>query len=157
MQPFGTATTFLVLILATRVGGQPESKVKEFAADLEQLNGSWLSPKMEFAPGVTGRFELKLEFKKDSTVGQATVLHFASKNGIIITVGPWSAELKEKDKKRFIVLAETKGGKRAELAEIGYEITEGKLKLTSQKAFPFEKGGKPIETSGDWERKKAKK
>src|SRR5262245_49050028 len=78
LRVFVSATMFLVLILAAPAGGQPESNVKEFAKDLEQLNGSWMSPKIEFAPGVTGRCELKLEFKTDSTVGQAVVLNFVS-------------------------------------------------------------------------------
>src|SRR5262245_62442938 len=116
MRPCGTATAFLVLVLAAPAGDQPESNVKEFAKDLEQLNGSWRSPKMEFAPGVTGHFELKLEFKKDSTVGRATVPSFVSKFGVSVKGPSWIAELKEKDKKRFIVLAETKDGKRAEVS-----------------------------------------
>src|SRR5262245_33255564 len=97
---FGTATAFLVLILVA----QADSDGQEFAKDVEQLNGSWMSPKMEFAPGIMGRFALKLEFTKDSTAGRATVLSFVSKNGVVVNPGPsWTAELKEKDKKRFIV------------------------------------------------------
>src|SRR5262249_26683113 len=150
---FVSATVFLVLVLAAAADDQPESKVKEFAGDLEQLNGSWISPKVEFALGVTGRFELKLEFKKDSTVGQATVLNFVSK-GVFVAVGPsWVAELKEKEKKRFIVLAESKDGKRVELVEIAYEVNGDKLKLTSPKALQVEKGkgGVSLQMSGEWE------
>ena len=154
---FVSATVFLVLVLAAATGDQPGSSVKEFAKDLEQLNGFWWSPKMEFAPGVTGHFSLKLEFKKDSTVGQATVPTFFSKNGVTVKGPSWTAELKEKDKKRFIVLAETKDGKRAELAEIAYEVNGDKLKLTSSKTIQFEKGGYPFEMSGQWERKKTDK
>jgi len=155
---FGTATVFLVLILAAPAGDQADPNVKEFAKDLAQLNGSWISPKIAFIPGVTGRCELKLEFKKDSTVGQATVLSFVSKSGVVVKPGPsWTAELREKDKKRFIVLAETKDGKRAEVAELAYEVNGDKLKLTSSKTLQFEKGGNPVEMSGDWERKKAEK
>lgn len=155
---FGTATVFLSLVLATRADDKTESKVKEFAGDLEQLNGSWTSPTMVFIPGVTGRCEMKLEFKKDSTVGQATVFSFVSKSGVFVKLGPsWIAELKEKDKKRFIVLSETKDGKRAELGEIAYEVNADKLKLTSPKTIQFEKGGNPIEMSGEWERMKASK
>src|SRR5262245_528666 len=61
---FVSATVFLVFVLAV-VGDQPESNIKEFAKDIEQLNGSWMSPKTEFAPGITGHFQMKLEFKKD--------------------------------------------------------------------------------------------
>lgn len=155
---FGTATLFLVLMLAAPAGDQAESNAKEFAKDIEQLNGTWKGPKVAFGPGATGRLGLKLEFKKDSTVGQATVPGFVSKFGVIVTPGPsWIAELKEKDKKRFIVLAETKDGKRAELCEIAYEVNGDKLKLTSSKTLPFEKGGKPFDMSGDWERTKTDK
>jgi len=158
LRVFVSATVFLVLILPVVGGDQPESKVKEFAGDLEQLNGSWVSPKIKFGQGITGHFQLKLEFKKGSTVGKATVVSFVSKSGVVVKPGPsWSAHLKEKDKKRFIVLAETKDGKRAELGEIAYEVNEDKLKLTSSKTLQFEKGGNPIEMSGEWERKKADK
>ena len=82
LRVFVSATVFLVLVLAAAAGDPPESNAKEFAKDIEQLNGSWTSPKMEFGPGVTGRFVLKLEFKKDSTVGQATVLGVVVKSGV---------------------------------------------------------------------------
>ena len=158
LRPFATATAFLVLVLAAAAGDQPESKFKEFAKDIEQLNGSWMSPKTVFGSGITGHYQLKLEFKKDSTVGQATVSGFVSKSGIFVQPGPsWTAELKEKDKKRFIVLAETEDGKRAELAEIAYEVNGDKLKLTSSKTLQFEKGGNPIEMSGEWKRHTADK
>ena len=158
LRPFGTATAFLVLVLAARAGDQPESKVKEFAKDIEQLNGFWISPKVKFGPGITGHFQLKLKFKKDNTVSQATVLGFVSKSGVYVEPGPsWTAELKKKDKERFIVLAETKDGKRAELGEIAYEVNGNKLKLTSSKTIQFEKGGYPFEMSGQWERKKTDK
>jgi hypothetical protein len=155
---FGTATVFLVLIPASPAGDPADSNAKEFAKDIGQLNGSWTSPKVELGPGVTGRFELKLEFKKDSTAGQATVTGYVSKTGILLSVSPsWGAELKEKDKKRYIVLAETKDGKRTELYEIAYEVNGDKLKLTSPKTLQLGKGGNPVEISGDWERKKADK
>jgi hypothetical protein len=152
-----SATVLLVLVLAAPGGDQPESNVKAFAKDIEQLNGSWRSPKIEFAPGVTGQVELKLEFKKDSTIGKATVPNFASKSGVVVPGPSWTAELKEKDKRRVIVLAESKDGKRAELYEIGYEVNGDKLKLTSPKTLQLEKGGNPIEMNGEWERKKADK
>lgn len=155
LRPLAIAIAFLVLVVPAHTGEKPESNVKAFARDIEQLNGSWKSPTMQFAPGITGRCELKLEFKKDSTVGQAAVLNFVSKNGVFVKVGPsWTAELKEKDTKRFIVLGETKDGKRVELSEIAYQINGDKLTLTSSKALQFEKDGKPIEMSGEWERKK---
>src|SRR5262249_30625856 len=155
---FVSAIVFLVLVLTAAAGDQPEANVKEFAKDLEQLNGSWNSPKTEFGPGISGNYVLKLEFKKDSTAGQATVLSFVSKSGVVVKPGPsWTVELKEKDKKRFIVLAETKDNKRVELAEIAYEVNGDKLKLTSSKTLQFEKGGNPIEMSGEWERNKADK
>jgi hypothetical protein len=157
LRVFVSGTMFLVLILAAHGGDQPESSAKEFAKDLEQLNGSWRSPKVALGPGVAGHFTLKLEFKKDGTVGQATVLNFVSK-GVFVPVGPsWVAELKEKDKKRFIVLAETNDGKRVEVAEIAYEVNGDKLKLTSPKALQVEKGkgGALLEMSGGWERRKA--
>lgn len=158
LRVFVSATVFLVLIPAAPAGEQPDSKVKELAKDLEQLNGSWASPKIQFGPGITGHFQLKLEFKKDSTVGQATVSGFVSKSGVFVKPGPsWTAELKEKDKKRFIVLVDTKDDKRVELAEIAYEINGDKLKFTSSKTLQFEKRGNPIEMSGEWERKKADK
>ena len=48
----------------------------------------------KLGPGVTGRFELKLEFKKDSTAGQATVLGAVSRSGLIFKVSPsWSAHV----------------------------------------------------------------
>jgi hypothetical protein len=50
-----------------------------------------------------------------------------------------------------------KDGKPAELGEIAYEVNGDKLKLTSSKTRQFEKGGKPIEMSGEWERNKADK
>jgi hypothetical protein len=147
-----------MLLLALAGGDRPESKVKEFAADLELLNGSRVSPKIEFGPGITGHFQLKLEFKQDSTIGQATVLSFMSKYGVMVKPGPsWPVNLKEKDKKRFIVLVETKDGKRVELGEIAYEVNGDKLRLTSSKTLQFEKGGNPIEMSGEWKRKKADK
>jgi hypothetical protein len=62
----------------------------------------------------------------------------------------------EKDKK-FISLAETKDGKREELDEIAYEVNGDKLTLTSPKALEVGKGGKPVEMSEEWERKKADK
>lgn len=155
LRVFVSAIMSLLLSLAASAGDQRESNVKEFARDLEQLNGAWRSPKMEFAPGVTGRCALKLEFKKDSAVGQATVFNFVSKSGVFVKLGPsWTAELKEKDKKRFIVLAETKDGKRAEVGEIAYQFNGDKLKLTSSKTLQFEKGGNPVEMSGEWERRK---
>jgi hypothetical protein len=158
LRPVGASIAFLLLVLGARAGEQPESNVKEFGADLEQLNGNWISPKLEFAPGITGRLELKLEFKKDSTAGQATVLNFVSKSGVFVKVGPtWIAELKEKDKKRFIVLAEKKGDTRFELGEISYEVLGDKLKLTSEKTFLVEKGGNPFTMSGEWQRRKADK
>lgn len=158
LRVFVSATTFLVLILGAHAGDRADSNVKEFAKDIEQLNGSWMSPKIELGPGVTGRFELKLEFKKDSTAGQATVLGAVFKSGIAFKVSPsWSAELKEKGKKRYIVLAETKDGKRAELYEIAYEVKEDKLKLTSPKTLQLGKDGNPVEISGEWVRKKADK
>lgn len=159
LRAFVSATMFLVLIRAAHAGDQPESNGKEFAKDIEQLNGSWRSPKVALGPGITGRFALKLEFKKDSTIGKATVLDFVSK-GVFVPVGPsWVAELKEKDKKRFIVLAETKDGKRVELAQIAYEVNGDKLKLTSPKPLQVEKGkgGTLLEMSGEWERRKADK
>ena len=158
LRPFGTATAFLVLVFAAPAGDQGETKVKEFLADLEQLNGSWATAKKELGPGVTGNLVLKLEFKKDSTVGRATVSGFVSKSGVFVKPGPsWTAELKEKDKKRFITLAEAKDGKRAEVGEIAYEVNGDKLKLTSSKTLQFEKRGNPIEMSGKWERKQADK
>lgn len=153
---FVSAIMFLAIILAAPAGDPPD--VKEFAKDIEQLNGSWRSPTIVFIPGVMGRWELKLEFKKDSTIGQASVFNFVSKFGIFVMRGPtWTAELKEKDKKRFIVLAETKDGKRVELTEIAYEVKGDKVKLTSSKTIQFEKGGYPIEIRGEWERKNAGK
>ncbi len=157
LRQFVSTIMVLMLILAAPAGDQADPNVKEFAKDLKQLNGSWMSPKMEFIPGVTGRCELKLLFKKDSTVGQATMLNFVSKNGVIVKVGPWIAELKEKDKRRFIVLAEPKGDKRMELGEIAYEVSGDKLRLTSPKGLQVEQGGRPIEMSGEWQRKKADK
>jgi len=158
LRVFVSATVFLVLVLGAHAGDQADSNVKEFAKDIEQLNGSWNSPKTQFGPGITGNYVLNLEFKKDGTVGQATVSGFVSKSGVFVKPGPsWTAELKEKDKKRFLVLAETKDGKRAEVAEIAYEVSGDKLKLTSSKTLQFEKGGNPIEMSGEWERKKADK
>lgn len=155
---FVSVAVFLLLVVAAPAGDQTEANAKEFAKDIEQLNGSWTSPKMEFAPGVTGRCELKLEFKKDNTVGQAAVFNFVSKGGVFVKAGPtWIAELKEKDKKRFLVLAETSDGKRKELAEIAYEVNGDKLKLTSPKTLTFEKGGRPIDLSGEWDQKKADK
>lgn len=154
LRVFTSATMFLVLIFAASAGEQVEGDVKEFAKDLGQLQGSWMSPKIQFIPGVTGRWELKMEFKKDSTEGQASVFGFVSKKGIFVKLGPtWRAELKEKDKKRFIVLAETKDGKRVEVNEIAYEVNGNKLKLTSPKNIHFEMGGYPIDVSGEWERK----
>src|SRR5262249_32395766 len=158
LRVFVSATMFLVLVLGAASGDQPESNAKEFAKDIEQLNGSWNSPKTRFGPGITGNYVLKLDFKKDSTVGQATVSGFVSKSGVFVKPGPsWTAELKEKDKKRFIVLAETKDGKRAELAEIAYEVNGDKLKLKSSKTLQFEKAGNPIEMTGEWRRNKADK
>lgn len=158
LRVFVSVTMLLVLVPAAPADDQPEANARAFAKDIEQLTGSWISPKMEFAPGVTGRCELKLEFKKDNTVGQATVLNFVSKNGVFVKVGlSWTAELKEKDKKRFIVLAETKDGKPAEMGEIAYEVSGDKLKLTSPKTIRVEKDGTRLEMSGDWERKKADK
>src|SRR5262245_35949283 len=117
LRVFVSATVFLVPVLAAAAGDQPEANGKEFAKDLEQLNGSWNSPKTQFGPGITGNYVLKLEFKKDNTVGQATVSGFVSKSGVFVKPGPsWTAELREKDKKRFLVLAETNDGKRAELS-----------------------------------------
>lgn len=152
------AIALLVLVLTVCAGDQTDSKVKEFAKDIEQLSGSWNSPKTEFGPGITGTYILKLEFKKDSTVGQATVLSFVSKNGVAVKPGPsWTVELKEKDKKRFIVLTETREGKTVELAEIAYEVNGDKVKLTSSKTLQFEKDGRQIDMSGEWERNKADK
>lgn len=152
---FGTATVLLGLVLAAPAADQADSDAKEFAKDLEQLCGSWMSPKTAFAPGITGRFALKLEFKKDSTAGRATVLSFVSKSGVVVKPGPsWTAELKEKDKKRMIVLSELKAGKRVELGEIAYEVNGDKLTLTGSMTLQFERGGNPIELGGEWERKK---
>jgi hypothetical protein len=72
LRVFVSATVFLMLILAA-AGDQPESNVKEFAKDIEQLNGSWNSPKTEFGPGITGTYVLKLEFKKCSASCPRTV------------------------------------------------------------------------------------
>ena len=121
--------------LAACAGDQPDSNAKEFAKDIEQLNGTWASPKMDFAPGITGQIQMKLEFKKDSTVGQATVLGFVSKNGVFVKPGPsWIAELKEKDKKRLIVLSEMKGDKRTELTEIAYEVIAHQSSVVKMRA-----------------------
>jgi hypothetical protein len=156
LRVFVSATTLLVLILAAPAGDQRASNAKDFAKDTEQLNGSWKSPKTQFGLGVTGNYLLTFEFKKDSTFGQTSVSGFPSKSGVNVQPGPsWTAELKEKDKKRFIILAETKDGKRAEVGEIAYEVSGDKLKLTSKKTVQFEKGGNPIEMSGEWERHKA--
>lgn len=154
---FARATAFLAFIHFAAAGDQPESGVKAFAKDIEHLRGMWIGPKVQFAPGVTGRFSLRLEFKKDSTVGQASVPNFVSKNGVAVKGPTWTIELKEKDKKRFIILAETKDDKRVVLAEIAYEVNEDRLKLTSSKTVLFEKGGNPIEMSGEWERPKVDK
>lgn len=158
LRAFVSTTMFVVFILAAEAGDPPGADAREFAKDLEQLTGSWSGPQVEYAPGITGNLQLRLEFKKDTTVGQATVLSFVSKSGVVVSPGPtWTAELKEKDKKRFIVLSESKDDKRMALTEIAYELNGDKLKLTSSHPLSFEKGGKAIGLSGDWERWKAKK
>ncbi len=155
---FGTATMFLGFILGAHASEQADSDTKTFAKDIERLNGSWMSPIIELGPGVTGRFELILDFKKDSTTGQATLQGFVVKSGLAFKVRPsWSAELKVKDKKRCIILAEAKDGKRTELYEIAYAFEGNKLRLTSPKTFHLGKGGNPVEISGEWDRKQADK
>lgn len=154
---FGTLAVLLAFNIAATAADKAPSDVKEFIKDIEQLNGSWMSPKMVFGQGITGNFALKLEFKKDSTIGQATVMNFPSKNGVVVNLGPWNAELKTKDKKRYLVLSDIKTGKRVELGEIAYEVNGNKLKFTDSKALQFEKGGRPVEMNGEWARKKAEK
>ncbi|MFO0969234.1 MAG: hypothetical protein U0793_27070 [Gemmataceae bacterium] len=157
LRVLASATMFLGVILAAPASDGPETDVKEFATDIGKLTGTWMSPKMTFAPGVTGHFAMKLEFNKGAA-GQASVLSFVSRFGISVAPGPsWSAELKEKDKKRFIVLTETKGDKRTELTEMAYEVMGNRLKLTSSKTLLFEKRGNAFDLSGVWERKKADK
>lgn len=134
-------------------GGRPVVGSGESADEIEKLNGIWTSPRMDFGPGITGHFQLKLEFKKANSTGRAIVLSFVSRNGVVVKPGPaWTAESKEKNKKHIIVLVESKNGKRAELAEIAYEVNGDKLKLKSSKTIRFEKDGNPIELSGDWQR-----
>jgi hypothetical protein len=158
LRPLGAAIVVLVLVLAARAGDKTGPNAKEFAKDVEQLNGTWISPKTDLGPGVTGPLVLKLEFEKDSIVGRATFLNFYSRNGTFVKVGPsCTAELKEKNKKRFIVLAQTSDGRRAELGEIAYEVKGDKLKLASPRALRVEQRGNPLEVTGDWERKKADK
>lgn len=155
---FGTATAFLVYLLSANAGAQADSDANKFAKDLEQLSGTWINPKIELGPGVTGRFELRLDFRKDSTTGQATMQGSVFKSGLIFGVKPsWSAELKQKDKKRYIFLAETKDGKRTELYTIAYEVEGDRLRLTSPKTLHLGKGGNPVEISGEWVRKQADK
>jgi hypothetical protein len=155
-RPLGTAIGLLLLVLAARAGGPSDSDARKFAKDVEQLNGTWVSPKTELGIGVMGPLVLKLEFEKDGTVGRATFLNFYSRTGVFLKIGPaCTAELKEKDKKRFIVLARSTDGRRAELGEIAYEVKGDKLKLASPKALRVEERGNPLEMSGDWERKDA--
>ena len=158
VRPLGMVIAFLALVPAAGAGDPADPKAKEFAKDIEQLNGTWVSPTTQLGPGVTGPLELKLEFEKDSTVGRATFLNFYSRTGIFVKVGPsCGAELKKKDDKRFIVLTETKDGERTELGEIAYEVNGDKLKLASPTTLRAEKRGNPLEMTGDWERKKADK
>ncbi len=153
---FGTSTLLLVFVFATHAADLADSNIREFARDIEQLNGSWISPKTVLGPGVTGPLVLNLVFKKESTVGGATFLNFYSRTGIFLKVGPsCAAELKEKNKKRFIILFETNEGKRADLGEIAYEVKGDKLKLSSPKTIRVEKRGNPLELSGTWERTQA--
>lgn len=158
LRSMSAATAILVFVLTVHAAGQPNANVKQFSADIEQLNALWESPKMDFAPGITGRIYLQLKFKKDSTVGQATVLGFVSRVGIFVKPGPsWIAELKEMEKERFIVLAETKDDQRRALTEIAYEIQGGRLNMKNSRPLSFEKGGKLFDLSGEWARYKADK
>jgi len=149
----GTATVFLVLVLGAPAGDQPGPKAKELAADTEKLNGTWISPIR--APGVTGNNTLKLDFKKDSTLGTATLQYF--QDGVYDRLGPCAAELKLKDKTRLIVLSRTQEGKRVEVGEIAYEVNGDKLKLTCPKGLWAEMVRKAVQVSEEWRRRKADK
>ncbi|HYT92498.1 MAG TPA: hypothetical protein VEL76_27530 [Gemmataceae bacterium] len=144
---------------AVHADEQPTPKPKPLPDELKQLHGYWVSGPKEFSKDLKGHLELRFEFKGDSAAGLATLgVVPEGKADPAQDVGPLFAEVKEKDKKRVIIIKVKDEGKFVEAAEITYELAGDKLKLTCAKKFRHpELGAVSVELSGEWKRTKPEK
>ena len=146
---------------AVHAGQQPTPKAKPLSDELKQLHGYWISGPQELTKDLKGHLELRFEFKGDSAVGLATLdLIPDSKVDPAQTIGPMLAEVKvkEKDKKRVIIIKDRIDGEYIELAEIAYDVVTEKVKLTCSKKFGHPELQKVrVELSGEWKRAKKEK